>query len=250
MTVFVAQHVPFEGPGAIASILEARGHLLVPLPLYAGDDPLGAGEHAEPSGSTRASFPSTADIDGWISMGGPMSVHDAERYPWIRREQEIIRELHLGSRPVLGVCLGAQQIATALGGVVKPSPEVEIGWYPVEWSPEFRGALGGRLPVATRVLHWHGEMATPPPGSAPLGSSAGCPFQGFFYRDHPTVGLQFHLEMNSPAVEAIVGASRDELAHHAGRRWVQDEETIRRGAEESVAETVDILTAILAKIGL
>jgi GMP synthase-like glutamine amidotransferase len=250
MTVYVAQHVPFEGPGAIAPILESRGHRLVILPLYDGALDPREGDSAEPSGSTKTALPAPSEIDAWVSMGGPMSVHDRDVYPWIVPEQEVIRELHRLNRPVLGVCLGAQQIATALGGAVTPSPEVEIGWFPVRWSQEYRAFLGPAVPEVTRVLHWHGEMAAPPPGSVPVGASQGCPFQGFFYPEGATVGLQFHLEMDSPAIEAILGASRDELARNAGRRWVQDEAEIRRGARESAAETVAILTAVIEKAGL
>jgi GMP synthase-like glutamine amidotransferase len=241
MTVWVAKHVPFEGPGAIASILESRGHRLTILPLYDDARPLEKGTSA---------IPALAEIDAWISMGGPMSVHDDQLHSWIAREQAILRELHRLNRPILGVCLGAQQIAAALGGAVTPSPEVEIGWYPVEWSREFRTFLGGDVPASTRVLHWHGEMASPPPESVPLARSAGCPFQGFFYPDRRTAGLQFHLEMDGPAVESILAASRDELVRHAGRRWVQDEAAILRGTEESATETLAILTAILGRIGL
>jgi GMP synthase-like glutamine amidotransferase len=250
MIVAVAQHVPFEGPGAIASILESRGHHLVILPLYDGALDPREGASAESSGSTETALPAPSEIDAWISMGGPMSVHDRDAYRWIPREQEMIRELHRLNRPLLGVCLGAQQIAAALGGSVTPSPEVEIGWYPVEWSREFRAAMEGRVPEATRVLHWHGEMAVPPPGSLPIAASGGCPSQGFFYPDRATVGLQFHLEMDRPAVASIVAASAEELAANAGKRWVQDEMTIRRGVEDSAKATIAVLTAILEHIGL
>lgn len=231
MNVAIVEHVPFEGPAMIASVLERRGHKLQHVSVYQGDAP-----------------PKETEIDALISMGGPMSVNDGPRYPWIAMEQELMRAIHNRNKPLLGVCLGAQQIAAALGSAVVPSPEREIGWFPVTWTAAGASVVGLSPHQSSEVLHWHGEMAEPPPGSRLIAVSERCHNQGFVFPHQPTVGLQFHLEMDRNAVDSIVdGAARD--LENPGPA-VSTVPKIQEGADQFAALNRPLLEQLLQHLGL
>ena len=120
MRAHYLQHVPFEGLGSIEPWLAAAGHEITATRLF-----------------DSAVFPDVADVDLLIIMGGPMSANDDALLPWLALEKAFIRRVIEAEKPVLGVCLGAQLIAAAMGGRVHPNPEKEIGWLPVE------GVAGG-----------------------------------------------------------------------------------------------------------
>ncbi len=176
------QHVPFEGPGVFLSALTARRFelqsCLVP-------------EEGLPS--QRPDF--------LLVMGGPMSVNNPE--PWIDRELEYIRRtIHQGI-PVLGVCLGAQFIAKALGGQVTPGPRLEIGPASIALTVEEDiDPVFGTFPAHLDVFQWHGEGLTLPPGAILLASSEHYPVQAFRYGER-AYGLLFHLESETEGVEAL-----------------------------------------------
>jgi GMP synthase-like glutamine amidotransferase len=140
-----------------------------------------------------------ASAQGLIFMGGPMSVNDDLDY--VRRELDIIRDGARVGLPMLGVCLGAQLIAKALGARVYPNAVKEIGWYPVHWTAAAAGdaLLGGMQDPAT-VFHWHGETFDLPDNAVWLGYSDACRNQAFRCGGN-IYGLQFHLEV-TPAMIA------------------------------------------------
>jgi GMP synthase (glutamine-hydrolysing) len=176
MHVLAFRHVPFEHLGLIAAALDQRGIGFRYLDGYA------------PS-ATAVDWESAA---GLIFMGGPMSANDD--LPCIREELRLIERAVAAGRPILGVCLGAQLIARALGAKVYRNPVKEIGWAPIHWTeaahqdPLFRG-----LVESETVFHWHGETFDLPAGAAWLASSGACPHQAF--RVATAHGLQFHLEV-------------------------------------------------------
>ena len=114
MKVHVFQHVPFEGLGSIASWLDARGAEVAHTRFFAGDP-----------------LPRVEAVDLLIAMGGPMSVNDEAALPWLISEKQFIREAIAREVPVLGVCLGSQLIASAMGARVYPNAVKEIGWFPI-----------------------------------------------------------------------------------------------------------------------
>jgi GMP synthase-like glutamine amidotransferase len=174
--VLAFRHVPFEGLGLIAPALAARRIAVDYADLYQVDAPL----------------PGIASYDGLIFLGGPMSVNDD--LPFLQREMELIRQAMAPRRPVLGICLGAQLIARALGATVRRNPVKEIGWYDLT----FTGAAGGdRLfdgLSRETVFHWHGETFDLPPGGELLAASELCRNQAFRVGES-VYGLQFHLEV-------------------------------------------------------
>ena len=176
------QHVPFEGPGAFRQALEKRQYqldtLLVP----------------------QRELPATPP-DFLLVMGGPMSVNDSD--PWIEKEQKFIRHAIEAGIPVLGVCLGSQFMAKALGGQVRPGPRLEIGPTLVTRTvEEDADAVFGTFPRQFTVFEWHGEGLTLPPGACVLAASEFYPVQAFRYGDR-AYGLLFHLELEVEGVEAL-----------------------------------------------
>jgi GMP synthase (glutamine-hydrolysing) len=179
--LLVVRHVPWEGPHTILDAFDG-----VPVRLI---DSLGG---AEP-------LPSVAEVRGAVFMGGPMSVNDTDRYPRLVEEIEWLREAVAAELPVLGVCLGSQLLARALGADVAPSPAKEIGFAPVEVL-EADDSVVGPLAPATSALHWHGEVFDLPPGATALARSEQTEVQAF--RAGPCAwGLLFHAEADVALVE-------------------------------------------------
>lgn len=189
--VQVLQHVPFEGSGSIAAWLAAQRADVGLTRLFA-DDPL----------------PRADCIGGLIALGGPMSVNDEDALHWLRPEKQLVRDAVARGIPVLGVCLGAQLIASALGARVYRGAASEIGWFPVHGMPDV--APGFRFPPESLVFHWHGETFDLPAGAVRLARSSACENQAFQIGRN-VVALQFHLETTPANVEALVEHCRDEL---------------------------------------
>lgn len=131
MRVHVVQHVAFEGVGSIGPWLERCGYQVTYTRFFAGD-----------------ALPHPKDVDLLVVLGGPMSVHDEKLFPWLVGEKAFIRECMEQGKPVLGVCLGAQLMAAAMGAKVYPNQVKEIGWWPVQ-AVEARG--GSVFPLSCGV---------------------------------------------------------------------------------------------------
>lgn len=191
MRAVCLQHVPFEGPGAFATALADRGvtleRRLVPkdgLPTDAGDL--------------------------LIVMGGPMSVNDPDG--WIAEETDFIRAALLAGQPVIGVCLGSQFMAKALGATVKPGKAPEIGKTRIDLTGEGKqDPVFGAFPEALSVFEWHGEVFDLPQNCVPLAGSDIAPLQAFRYGTR-AYGLLFHLEIETEGIEALCRECPSDLA--------------------------------------
>ncbi len=213
------QHVPHEVPGIIASWMRRHGHSLELVRLYAGELP------AAPEA-----------MDGVLSLGGPMSVHDEATYPWLHAEKDFLRSMVTADKYVLGICLGAQMIASVLGAAVTHNKidgrhEKEIGWYPVfPTNPAKRNRLFASFPEVLTVFHWHGDSFTLPHGATCTLQNGNCAHQGFIYGAR-IIGLQCHLEMRPEDVESLLRKGAEELRENAAYRFVQPAERILEGAQ-------------------
>jgi GMP synthase (glutamine-hydrolysing) len=181
MRVLAFRHVPFEGLGLIESALEARAIHSDYCDLY----------------RPGVVLPDLNGYDGLIFMGGPMSVNDD--LPFLLEEMRLIERAAARDMPVLGVCLGSQLIARALGGRVYRNAEKEIGWFDIHLTDEGRrDPMLGRLAPLEKVFHWHGDTFDLPPGAVRLAWSQRTERQA--YRIGAAIyGLQFHLEV-TPAM--------------------------------------------------
>ena len=176
--VLVLEHAPWERPGLIAQALAdgAPGVPVVTRTVVADDDP---------------DLPAVADLAALVVMGGPMNADDDARFPGLPAERRLLAAAVEADVPVLGVCLGMQLLARALGAVVHPAHGTEIGFAPVTISaPDSVLSPLGPRPT---VLHWHADAAELPSGATLLASTAATPVQAF--RAGSALGLQFHVEM-------------------------------------------------------
>ena len=192
MRAHTLQHVPFEGLGFIENWLGQVGYVFSFTRFFESEE-----------------FPEPDSIQLLIILGGPMSVNDEREYPWLVREKAFIRKCIEAGVPTLGICMGAQLIASALGAKVYRSAVQEIGWFPVLGSPTAL-MTSFEFPKSTPVFHWHGETFDLPEGALHLAKSGVCQNQAFQVGDS-VIGMQFHLEMTPRAVRALVEACGDEL---------------------------------------
>nr|WP_277346226.1 type 1 glutamine amidotransferase [Solimonas marina] len=194
--------------GCIAPALASAGHDVSCTRLYAGE-----------------SLPSIEAFDALIVMGGPMNVDERAQHPWLAAEQAFIAEAIAAGRRVLGICLGAQLIARALGAPVTPAEHVEIGWFELnlnasgQASPFFAG-----FSQRFTAFHWHGDMFAPPAGAPILMSSQACAHQAYALRTDSgaaVVGIQFHLEVTAADAQRWFGHERPQPG-----RYVQSPERV------------------------
>jgi GMP synthase (glutamine-hydrolysing) len=174
------QHVPWETPHRV---LDLCGELTV--------------QTAKPLAGQK--LPPHDEVAGAVVMGGPMNVDETERFPGLAAEREWLAEASRREMPVLGICLGAQLLARALGAEVRPGEAKEIGFAPVAVHDPDDPVLGGLAP-STEVLHWHGDVFELPEGATPLASSALTEHQAF--RRANAWGVLFHPEVDFALVEA------------------------------------------------
>lgn len=206
LRIHVLQHVAFEGPAAIEKWLMGRGHSLSVTKLYQNE-----------------SLPTQNDFDWLIVMGGPMGVDDIEQYPWLKNERKFILNSIESGKCILGICLGSQLIAAALGAKVKKNKYREIGWFDITRSEQIKETILGDIwPESIEVFHWHGDTFEIPVGAQRLASSEACSNQGFIL-NNKIIGLQFHLEVTPESIGTLIENCNNELD---GSVYVQSEKKL------------------------
>jgi len=223
MNIHVLQHVAFEGLGSIAAWVKARQAIVSYTRFFEAPD-----------------LPALDSIDMLIALGGPMSVNDEDRLPWLAPEKQFIRNAVAREIPILGICLGAQLIAGAMGARVYPNPVKEIGWFPIRAVPVPAGNL--RLPQECIAFHWHGETFDLPEGAVHLAKSDGCESQAF-QLNRNVIGLQFHLETTLHSASSLLENCRDEII--AGP-WIQSEKELRSVPLSSYQTINSVMDEVLA----
>jgi GMP synthase-like glutamine amidotransferase len=187
MRIHYFQHVPFEGLGNIEDWIKSKNYELSATRFYTAD-----------------SLPELDAIDCLIIMGGPMGVYDDKKYPWLTAEKSFIEATLRTGKKVLGICLGAQLIASVLGAKVYPHIHKEIGWFPLKLTDEgIKAKVLRGFPVKLPAFHWHGDTFSLPAGAAHLAETTACRNQAFSYNDR-VIGLQFHLDFKRESVEQLI----------------------------------------------
>ena len=193
--VTVLQHEPFEKLGIIADALRSAGVSYEYIRTFEGQP---APRHM-------------TGVDGLIVMGGSMGVYEHHWYPFLLDEIKLIETAIEEGKPVLGVCLGSQMLATALGARVTKAARKEIGWYPIRLEPDSAGdRLFGGAPSSFIAYHWHGDIFDLPGGARWLASSDLTEHQAFRCGTN-AYGLLFHMEATHRIVEDMVNGFADEL---------------------------------------
>ncbi len=225
----ILQHVPFEGPGYIATALQQQGHVCTYTRWYRGE-----------------SVPDVSMVDGLVVMGGPMGVYDEATYPWLVEEKRFLSTMLDAGKPILGICLGAQLLAHVLGARVHTGACREIGWFPVYRSTaSCAQSMVSVFPETFMAFHWHGDVFELPQGACPLAFSEACSQQGFWIGEH-VVGLQFHLEVTPEIVHALVEQGANELRQ--SEPYVQSPDRILTPSEETYTAMHRILDNVLNRL--
>lgn len=211
-TAVAIRHVPFEDLGILEPLLRERGYTV--RYVDAGVEPMGF---------------ALADARLLVVLGGPIGVGDIEDYPFLGDEIGLIRSALDRGRSVLGVCLGAQLLAAALGARVAPTGRAEIGYAPLALTPE--GAESVLAPLdGAPVLHWHGDQFDIPDGALRLAETPGFPNQ-VFSAGPRVLGLQFHLEADPARIESWLIGHAHELATRGIAPEAIREDARRHGPE-------------------
>lgn len=194
-TALAIRHVPFEDLGVWEPVLAARGYDIAYLDV--GADPIDADR--------------TLAAELLVVLGGPIGVYDVEAYPALKSTSAAIAGRLRTGGPTIGVCLGAQLIAEVLGAPVRSTGRVEIGFAPLDLTPEGHDSPLRELQDEP-VLHWHGDEFAIPVGARHLARTPGFPNQAF--STDTTLALQFHLEADPQRIERWLIGHAHELAHH------------------------------------
>lgn len=219
------QHVAFEGLGSIEAWLTKENYEITVTKFFNPDYQL----------------PNPGDVDLLIIMGGPMSVNDEDQHLWLKEEKQFIRNFLTTGKSVLGICLGAQLIASALGANVYPNNEPEIGWFSIHGIDHQRSDLF-QFPTEETVFHWHGETFDLPENATLLASSYACNNQVFQIGNN-VIGMQCHLETTSDSVQALVKHCGDELVIG---NYVQSSGQILFAPEASYVNVNTLMDRLLA----
>jgi GMP synthase (glutamine-hydrolysing) len=190
MKIHILQHAEWETIGQLDKWITKNGYTYTTSHLYKGDK-----------------LPNE-EADFLIVMGGPMGIYDDEKYPWLKLEREYIKSVVNSKTKVLGICLGSQFIADALGAKVYPGKEKEIGFLKINKSVNHK--ITDTIPESLDVFHWHGDTFENPKGAVNIFNSSLTQNQGFIYNDN-VIAFQFHFEVGHKEIEGFIDNGRDEI---------------------------------------
>jgi GMP synthase-like glutamine amidotransferase len=225
--IHTLEHDPNEGPGAIDDWINKSHHQLSRNFVFKNHP-----------------FPDSSDFDWLVIMGGPMNVDEESLYPWLAEEKRFIQDAIRAGKTVIGICLGAQLIARALGAQVTKNHFREIGWFPVRLTPEAKLVpLLKNFSSEFTPLHWHGDTFSIPEGAIRIAESEACSNQGFIYKDK-VIGLQFHIEATQTILNDWTAALKENK-----EVYIQTKEVIL-SLNHFITETNQILFDFLDRLSM
>lgn len=227
MRIHYFQHVPFEGLGYLETWANQRPCMLSATLLY-----------------ENALFPSLSTIDMLVVMGGSMGVYEQEKFSWLEAEIQYIQKAIEAQKIVVGICLGSQLIAAALGARVYPNIKKEIGWFPLtKTSAGKEHPLLQDLPENFIGFHWHGDTFDLPQNAVHLLQTDICPHQAFLYQEK-VLGLQFHLEATPQSIKDMIAHGQHELVPDTfiqNAEMIQKQEHLCKQGNEYLSKVLDRL---------
>ncbi len=211
MKIHCLQHVSFETPGTIVEWAGQNNCSITYTYLF----------------EKTFLFPSLTDFDVLLIMGGYMNVEEEEKFPWLKQEKNFIKNAIDAGKKIIGICLGAQLIASTLHCAVYKGKEKEIGFFPVNFSNEAeKNVLFKHFTSPYTLFHWHGDTFDLPENAVVIASTDVCRNQAYFI-DPNIIGLQFHLEMNETTIGQMLLHDGEELKEDGN--YIQSAEEIRSG---------------------
>lgn len=232
--LLVFQHVAHEILGTLDPLLRGRGFRIRYVNF----------------GRTNYKIPDLKNYDGLIILGGPMNVDQVEDYPYLDPEVDAIKTALDLDMPILGICLGSQLLAKALGAEVSKNGCKEIGWYDVKTTAQGKkDPLVSQFEDFEKIFQWHGDTFEIPKGAVKLASSKTCGNQAFRYGDK-VYGFQFHLEVDKQMIERwlVNPHNKKELEELKG---LIDPDLIRKETPEYIDDLVRLSNRTFTKfIGL
>lgn len=222
MRVHYLQHAPEQDFGNMRPWFEQNNWIVSSTHLYR-DEPL----------------PALDSFDWLVVMGGGMSAYDDDKVSWLKEEKAFLKKAIAENKTIIGICLGAQLLASVLGARVYRAPQREIGWHKVERAKELPPQAAPWLPPSGTYLHWHNDMFDLPTGAQLLGSSAATSHQGFLFGDR-IVALQFHLEALSDTPKIFCAAGGLPAADTYVQSWEQ-----AKGSDALFAQSRQVMTQLL-----
>ena len=209
MRIHCFQHVPFETPGTIAEWAMLNNHSITYTYFF----------------EEFFLLPSLSDFDALLIMGGSMNVDEENLFSWLKAEKDFIKKTIDTGKKVIGICLGSQLMAAALGCKVYKGKEKEIGFFPIMFSNKAQSNhLFNHFSQPYTLFHWHGDTFDLPEEAIVIASTTVCKHQAFLINSN-VLGLQFHLEMNEQTIEQMLLNDGNELNENGA--YIQSAEEIR-----------------------
>ena len=215
MKILIVEHATHENPGIILDWIAENKFTSKTLRPFTGEK-----------------LDEEDDYDFLIIMGGPQSPRETDLYPYLMDEINFVEHAIKKNKHVLGICLGAQIIAEALGNKVAKSDYMEYGFYPVEFTEDALAAKAFKgFPKQINCLHWHNDMPGFNSNLKLLGRSKGCPVQGIIYNEN-IIGLQFHMEIKRKDINGLINFDNEVLKEKD--KFIMTPEEIRQQDFESM----------------
>lgn len=223
MKIYVLIHADFEQPGYIDLWVVYNKCELIKINCF--ENPV---------------YPIVNEVDRLIIMGGPMGVYETDKYNWLTPEISFIKSVIDGGKKVLGICLGSQLIAAAMGAKVYPMKHKEIGWFMITWEKAaLMNSLTKGVSRKTKVFHHHGDTFDLPQQATLMASSEGCMNQAYVIGNN-VLALQFHLEI----VPDLLNGMMTHSAAVVPDRFVQTNERIQEGIYDVMQNHTDLATLL------